>query len=99
MCELKGISGIKSGRVDCEIVKSISAALRTTPKLATTAAGEDGALSVWIGDDGYYRTSFHQFCQTINGPNIIATKAKVRQWLKEWWPKLGDQKQLARMFR
>lgn len=96
MPELVGIEGIKSGRVDCQIVSSITELFRVLkPKLAATAAGDNGALSVWIGDDGHYRTSFHRKYATLNGPNIIFTKAKVREWLKEWWPHMGDQGRLA----
>ncbi len=86
---LVDLEGVKRGRrVPCKMVRSVSAALKVTHATATVAASDNGSISVWIGDDGKYRTSFHRYLSTLSGPNEFTSKAKLREWLKEWWPRM-----------
>jgi hypothetical protein len=52
MPELTGLPGVKRKTVPCKMVRSISAALTVTRRTATTAANDNGAISIWIDDAG-----------------------------------------------
>lgn len=98
MPELRGIPGIKKGVVKCELVRSITAVMRTVkPGLAAGAAGENGAIGVWMGDDGDYRCNFCRRLQVLS-QGSFAQKSKLRAWLREWWPQMGDRNKEARRF-
>lgn len=95
--QLVGIPGVKSGRVDCTNTKSVTAMMRTVaPGLAACAAGRDGAISLWIGDDGDYLCDFSRF-GTVQSQGSFAQKTKLRRWLQEHWPKMGDLNSFALM--
>lgn len=96
MGKLVECAGLKAGQVECATVHSQAELFRTLkPGLAAIAAGDNGCLSVWIGDDGYFYTTFYRFQALVNGVNIIGTKKKLREWLREWWPQIGDRAKLA----
>lgn len=98
MGKLVGIPGVKSGEVQCKSVGSITELLRDLRHgSACVAAGDNGAISVWVGDDGYFYSEFSRRLCVINGVNIIGPKRKLREWLKEWWSEMGDRNQIARL--
>ena len=87
MPELTGLPGVKRKTVPCKMVRSITAALTVTRKMATTAANDNGSISVWINDAGSYRADF---CRYLCTKGSIETKSKtaLREWLREWWSKM-----------
>lgn len=54
-----------------------------------SAAGDDGAVNVYIADDGTYRCSFCRYLHYVSNEKFT-TKAAVRRWLKEWLPKMYE---------
>jgi len=86
--ELTGLPGIKRRRVRAALVNSISAfmAVFMTRTKAATGAGDHGAVNVYIDDDGSYRCQFMRR-HTVIDASWFTTKAGVRRWLSEWWPK------------
>jgi hypothetical protein len=95
MGELRGIAGIKSGAVRCQIVSHRTEALQILRKgLAITSAGESGSISAWICDDGTYRASFDQWGVTKDA-RVFRAKSHLSGWLARWWRAMGDQNKLA----
>ena len=88
MPTLKGLPGT-SGDVEAFAVRSRSAVLRCLRKQkAATAAGDHGALNVWIDDDGLFRCEFMRRCRTID-ISRFAYVAAVDAWLRKWFPCLS----------
>lgn len=87
MPELSGLPGVKRKTVPCKMVKSITAAMTVTRRMATTAANDNGAISVWIADDGQYCADFCRYLCT-QGSIVTKRKSALRDWLRKWWPKM-----------
>ena len=88
MPELTGLPGVKRKIVPCKMVRTITAALTVTRKVATTAANYNGAINVWIDDAGDYRAEFCRYLRTKGG-GAFKIKSALRDWLREWWPKMS----------
>ncbi len=89
MPELTGLTGVKRKTVPCKSVFSFTEALRVvTRRRAVIAADDNGSISVWIDDSGSYRAEF--FRHLISHGSIVTTgKRALRDWLREWWPKMS----------
>jgi hypothetical protein len=84
------LSGVSGGKLDggCETfaqsIHGLFNILKTSR--ATSAAGDKGAITVWIDDDGKYRACFSRFCRNVD-EQIFTTQRALRVWLKEWFSK------------
>lgn len=89
MSTLVGLAGVSSDSVEAIHVTSRTSALKHLRggARAVTAAGDNGALNVWIDEDGMYRCSFHRFLSTKNH-GTWKYLASVDAWLREWWPRM-----------
>ena len=68
-------------------------ALRVHP--AVTQAGYDGSITVWMNArNGTIQGVFQQFKET-KGSITVGTFKEIREWLKEWFPRIGDRHKLA----
>jgi len=54
---------------------------------ATTTAGNEGAINIWIDDDGAYRGCRMRYMQTMSDI-VTPTKAKLKSWLVAELPKV-----------
>ena len=88
MPELVGLPGIKRKVMPCKMVRNITAALTVTRRMATTAANDNGSISVWIDDAGNYRADFCRYLCT-KGSGAFTSKSALRDWLRDWWPKMS----------
>lgn len=52
-----------------------------------SAAGDNGACTVWRDDDGNWRCDFSRLRSSVN-ESTFTSKAGVRRWLKEWLPQM-----------
>lgn len=55
-----------------------------------SGAGDYGAATVWIDDEGAYRCSFDRNRVTVNEV-CVGTQIQVKRWLKEWLPKMDTR--------
>lgn len=61
--------------------------MKVTKRVATGAAGDNGAISVWIDDKGCYRGDMSRHMRTRSSV-ISETKRGLRMWLKENWEQM-----------
>jgi len=88
MPTLKRLPGTRRD-VEAVSVQSRSAAIRALRnKQASTAAGDHGALNVWIDDEGLFRCEFMRRCRSVNAERF-AYMAAVDAWLRAWFPCLS----------
>lgn len=79
------LDGIKGGRAEGPMVRSVSGfatALRS--HRVASAAGDSGAVTVWIDDDGFIHCDHSAYQRTVE-KRIFNRKAHAMKWLK---PKL-----------
>lgn len=87
MAEFVGLEGVKAKSIPGVVVPRVSAlisGLRSHRALA--AAGCNGCVTVWTDDAGVIRSEFAQHWIT-KAKAEHSSKAALRAWLREWWPK------------
>lgn len=76
------LDGLSKGSIDATFIKSSKEIIKLTKDLALTAANTNGAINVWIDDDGNFRGNLYKFyvCEDsiITGDITIITN-----WLKK----------------
>jgi hypothetical protein len=85
------LSGLPGKRRDVEAVsvQSRTAAMQSLRSgQAATAAGDHGALNVWIDDEGLFRAEFMRRCRSIDAKQFKYL-ASVDAWLRVWFPRLS----------
>ncbi|HYD60549.1 MAG TPA: hypothetical protein VEC35_09355 [Noviherbaspirillum sp.] len=89
MLNLTGLPGVAGGKIDSATYFSdVADALRQLDKhRAVLAAGDCGAVTVYVDDAGKYRCAMHRRMFTLN-ESIVSSKAAVRAWLKRWHPQI-----------
>lgn len=59
------LRGLK-GPIECEMFGSVQQVKRILNKgIAATTADTNGAINIWVGDDGCYRGSLHRNQRTL----------------------------------
>lgn len=53
------------------------------------AAGDHGAVTAWIDDDGKYRATFSRWCQVLEA-GTFNTKASLGAWLRHALPRMRE---------
>lgn len=91
MTTLTGLPGVAGDTIEAEWVSSRTEAMRAfrDGAKAVTSSGSNGALNVWLDDEGWYRCEFHRHLRVI-GRERFRWKAAVDEWLREWLPLLND---------
>lgn len=85
--ELSGLPGL-SKSVEAGGFSTVAGAMRCLrDNGAGTAAGDCGAINVWIDDRGYPRGEFMRYMSTKSRYEG-GTKEGLQQWLKTWIPEL-----------
>lgn len=85
---LIGLPGTDGKEVAVNMVRSASAALQSIRnKRPATMASDNGAITLWIDDDGKYRVAFHRYWCALD-ERQLSSLVKVRRWLREWMPKM-----------
>lgn len=89
MPKLIGLPGVAGGEIDdMSYFSSITDGLKKlTSFRAVTAAGDNGAVTVYKDDEGHYRCMFARH-MTNHDETTTPTKSGVRDWLKSWHPKM-----------
>ncbi len=86
MGQLMDLRGLK-GPIECEMFKSISQVRRILNKgIAATTADTNGAINIWIGDDGCFHGSLHRYQRTlceIMSVDFIDVRELCKKWLKQ----------------
>jgi hypothetical protein len=87
MGSLVGLPGIADGAIDnVRFFKSVHGCMKLLrTERGATAAGDYGAVNVYLDDDGEYRCIFMVHFMTRSSVSM-GTKRAVMQWLKEWLP-------------
>lgn len=84
---LSGLPGVR-GDLEAEFASSVTGALDAIKHCrAVTGAGEHGAWSLWVDDDGMYRCEFCRFFRVMDS-QIFRRKKDVRAWLRVWVPRV-----------
>jgi hypothetical protein len=87
----ENLYGVASGRLQGPCVGSVTAMLVAFRKhRIVSAAGDHGAISVWIADDKSYRCGFYRYCSPVDEQSF-SRKSQVYAWLVEWFPKLRKE--------
>ena len=90
MPKLTDLPGVSDKEVECGFFQTISGCQTVLRQFkAATAAGDKGAINVWVDDDGRYRVAFCRRLIVVNTRNF-ATLAEVRVWLKKFMPCLWN---------
>lgn len=88
MPELIGLPGTNGKPIKCDMVRSITAALKSLRTgRPITAAGDNGAITVWRDDAKQYRCAYQRYCVTINSGEFKSLTG-VRGWLKRCLPRI-----------
>lgn len=80
-----GLEGVKGGKLEGPMARTINGfkvALRE--HRVCSAAGDNGAVTVWQDDEGAWRCVFTRWRSVVE-ETVLGTK--VWSWLKEWMPK------------
>lgn len=64
-------------------ISKISEIENITTTQAATAAGSNGAINIWIDDDGHFRCESMRFYSTLD-KQVYSDVNKVKQWAKKW---------------
>jgi hypothetical protein len=89
--EYHSLDGVKGGRLFGTMAKSATGMVAALGRhRACSAAGDHGAVMVWVDDAGLYRGAFQQHWQTINSYSG-KSKSALMAWLKVWMPKMRDK--------
>ena len=85
---LTGLPGCKKQRQAVH-VRSVTDAMNCARYgLSITTEGSNGAISVWVTDDGRRLGEFMRHRFTVDEQEFPTLKS-LRAWLKRWWPELG----------
>lgn len=84
---MEGVTGIIKGPM-AKTANGFLSALRGDCRICS-AAGDYGAVTVWIDDAGVYRGVF-QVRQIDREKKVFATRAEIRPWLDIWLPKMRE---------
>lgn len=72
--------------MDCFFLKKPIEIKKVTKTLAATAAENNGAINIWIDDDGNFRCESMRFFQSLEKQiydDINDAKTWARKWLSE----------------
>lgn len=87
MAILSGLPGTSEDK-EATIVQSVSGVLRALASGKTpTAAGDNGAINVWVDDEGKFRCEFMRWRSTVDA-QVFQFKKQVAAWLKVWFPQM-----------
>ena len=77
-----------TGDVDYNHLTSVSDGIRNLRKLrAMSTAGDDGAVTIWVDDEGVYRGARYVYC--VEKSTIKTnTLRDLKTWLKSELPKI-----------
>lgn len=85
---LSGLPGT-TGVVKCRMVWSVRGAkMALRSGVAATAAGNNGALNVWRGNDGAYLCEAYYRRSTVASAKFSAWSDVVK-WLKQWFKEIA----------
>jgi len=85
-----GMPDVKKKSLKGPMVGSVSGFLKAIrDHRICSSSGDDGAINVYIADDGTYRCSFCRYLSYLDN-QTFTTKAAVQKWLKEWFPKMWE---------
>ena len=81
---LKNLSGIKKVEIDADVFHFAIEIKEILAKgIAAATADDNGALSIWIDDNGYYRCEAQRYCKTIDS-RIYTHLKSVIKWATKW---------------
>lgn len=81
---LKGVAGGKLVGPMARTINGFKVAMRDNR--VCSAAGDNGAVTVWLDDGGAWRCAFTRWHFVVDEV-VVGTKAQVWAWLQEWMPK------------
>ena len=85
---LRGLEGA-AGAKDAVFVRSATAViLALRCGFAATTARDNGAISIWIDDEGKYRAEAYRFCATTDSA-ILPTQRAVKAWFNELYARIA----------
>lgn len=91
MATLRGLPGVRKREVEFLSVHSINGVFRALKLCRFVSAASDyGAVTVWIDDKGDLRAEFCRY-RILYSEVQPETKASLKRWLKEWFPKMSER--------
>jgi hypothetical protein len=83
-----GLPGVAGGVLEGDCAASVSGVLSCLKNArVSSAAGDYGAVTVWVDDEGAYRADFSRHRSSLD-EQVFGTKAQLKAWLTEWFPKM-----------
>lgn len=88
--QFDSLPGVAGGILEGPIVRSPRAAVDALLTYrASSAAGDEGAIQVWIDDRGVYHAGLYRYSATIAQASF-QTKVALITWLRAWWPAMRE---------
>ena len=88
MATLSNLPGTSMKELPCIFVKTAHDFKKLSPTLALTNAGDSGALSIWIKDNGLFCCEAYRYRATVEEKEFSDINS-VKEWWKEWRKKIA----------
>ncbi len=90
MGDYVGLEGVKGGKLKGPsfVKQDITAFKKALDKARVcSTASDEGAITVWIDDDGYYRCDMSRYLRSIVCQRF-STFSEVSKWLRRYLPQI-----------
>lgn len=85
---LNGLEGVKKKETPCKIFNKVGEVKNILKSgEAATTADSNGAINVWVDDDGYYRCESMAWMRTLD-KQIYKKMSDVNKWVSIWLKKI-----------
>ena len=88
MLILKGLDGTSKNEIECLFIKHHSdIAVILNNGYAATSAGSNGAINIWLDDDGKIRCEAMIFC-CVKSSEIFDDIFLAQVWVEDWMQRI-----------
>ena len=84
---LNNLEGAKNKEMECFFISKSEDISKISFDIAGTAAGDSGAINVWLDDDGHFRCESMAYMRTIE-KMAFSDVDKAKKWVKKWLKKI-----------
>ncbi len=88
MATLINLAGTAATETNAVFISDANEVDKLTPETALTAAGNNGAINVWIDDEGKFRCESMRFMVSLE-EQTYSDRQSVRYWIAKWLVQIG----------
>ena len=88
MVTLINLEGTNRKETKAIIINKAFQVKKITTELAVTAAGDKGAINIWLDDDNHFRCEAMRFFNSVD-KQTYSDINKVKLWAKKWLAEIG----------